>query len=726
MEDKKKATSEDLQLLIDFHSNPMVLSDINGIILAINNQLAHILGKNKKDLIGKSGFDYIGKKVIKTRKNIIINVLKTKKSISFEDFDNNRWWITEVKPILNKNEDVIKLAIYVKEITDEKDSKNLVENLSEQSLMGIAIIQDNKFKYVNNALVEMGGFKKEDFYQGGISFFKKITHPSDLQFVLDQLNKKLFGNRNAIPRYTFRIFDNDKKLRWIEIYSKTIVYQGKFADFITVVDITEQKKVSLDLEEVEKKWRSLVDNLPITDRISIIDKSHRILYLNRTYPGRNINQFIGEKIDKFLDPESLNILKHHLNIVFKEGISQKYDTNIIAPDGSNRYFNTIAAPIKKEGKVVSVITISIDNTKLKETEFKAKTNFNYMKNILDNASEIIFTISPDKKISLWNRSAEKIIGYKTKKVVKKSIKNLNLFENIEDIEKFIENIYKDKKPILKEIVFNTIYGYKIVLGTSITKIRDESGNITDILFVCWDITKEKLTFKNLRSSYSYIITDEKLDRAIKLLNDYIDKGKKVIIFSRNIDYFLKNIKNKDKLSIFNFSSIKEENINNISTTNELKNSIKDCLDKNKNVIILIDRIDYLISIYSFETVIQTLYTINDFVRKKQSILLIRINDDLLDLNQRISLEQEFTKLPTHLIEDIKIDENLYSILKYIYKQNENNLAIKYQQIGTYFNISKVTVKNRIESLIEKELIYYKIQGRSKILYVSEKGKKYLK
>ena len=56
MTKKRFATSDDLETLIDFHPNPMALSDINGIILAINSKLAKVLGKPKDELIGKSGF----------------------------------------------------------------------------------------------------------------------------------------------------------------------------------------------------------------------------------------------------------------------------------------------------------------------------------------------------------------------------------------------------------------------------------------------------------------------------------------------------------------------------------------------------------------------------------------------------------------------------------------------------------------------------------------------
>ena len=43
--------NEYLELLIDNHPDPMIISDLNGTILAINDKLAAIFGKNKEDLI---------------------------------------------------------------------------------------------------------------------------------------------------------------------------------------------------------------------------------------------------------------------------------------------------------------------------------------------------------------------------------------------------------------------------------------------------------------------------------------------------------------------------------------------------------------------------------------------------------------------------------------------------------------------------------------------------
>ncbi|HDZ17993.1 MAG TPA: HAMP domain-containing histidine kinase, partial [archaeon] len=45
------------------------------------------------------------------------------------------------------------------------------------------------------------------------------------------------------------------KTRWLESFSKTIIYHGGFADFITVIDITESKLAEQKLMESEEKFR---------------------------------------------------------------------------------------------------------------------------------------------------------------------------------------------------------------------------------------------------------------------------------------------------------------------------------------------------------------------------------------------------------------------------------------------------------------------------------------
>jgi PAS domain S-box-containing protein len=726
MKNKKKSLSQDLELLIDQHSDPMALSDIDGNILSINKGLAEILGYKKENLIGKLGFEYVEKEFIKKIKDIISDVLKTKKPVSFENYYKTRWLKTEIKPILDNKGYVIKLAYFVNDMTDIKERINFEKFLSDQALMGIIIVQGNDVVYLNDALTIITGYEKSEILSRGVSLVVEAIHPDHKKFVIGQLKKKLAGDKDVINRYRFKLITKSNKIKWLELYSKTIEYKNENADFINLIDVTEEKLREEDLKDVNQRWNSIIEHLPITDRIVIIDKYRKIEFLNRAYPGRSIDEVIGKKIDNFVTEDALEIMNKHLNIVFEEGRSQKYTTYAKSPDNIMHYFDTIAAPLKKEGKVVSAICIAIDNTQLREAEIKAKSSFNYMKNVLNSTSEIIFTISPDKKIALWNKSAEEKIGYKQKKVINKSIFKTNIFENIDEIKNYIDFKIQGKKVFLKELIINTIYGYKIILGSSVTIIKDENNVISDFLFVCWDITREKLTYKNLKQGRSYIIPDKDINRAINLLNDYLGDDKKILAISRNIDYIAKNFPIKNNLTFYNFSSIKQDKIKTILSSDDLKKKIINFLNENKKSLIFIDRLDYLISLNSFEKVIQTLYEINDIIREKKSIIIIRLNYELLDKNNKISIEQEFEKIPTHLIDQISIKKNSFEILNYINEQNKKYSQVNYQKIGSYFNISKVTVKKRIEALIKDELILHKKQGRSKTLYVTEKGKKIIK
>jgi predicted transcriptional regulator len=54
-----------------------------------------------------------------------------------------------------------------------------------------------------------------------------------------------------------------------------------------------------------------------------------------------------------------------------------------------------------------------------------------------------------------------------------------------------------------------------------------------------------------------------------------------------------------------------------------------------------------------------------------------------------------------------------------------NKIVSYSRIGSMFHISKITVKNRIESLLDIGLIYVKKQGKTKLVNITEKGKNIL-
>ncbi|MFX1260403.1 MAG: PAS domain S-box protein, partial [Promethearchaeota archaeon] len=170
----------------------------------------------------------------------------------------------------------------LRDITDRKEferklkeSEEKYRTLTEQSLMGIAIAQNNKFKYMNDTYSKICGYTIKEVEQWTIKDLKKIIHPDDYDFIFDQFQKKQRGDIDAINNYQYRAFKKNGEMVWVDNYSKSIIYEGKPADLITVIDITDRKKAEDALIESEEKYRKISERYQmlldsITDVVCVI------------------------------------------------------------------------------------------------------------------------------------------------------------------------------------------------------------------------------------------------------------------------------------------------------------------------------------------------------------------------------------------------------------------------------------------------------------------------
>lgn len=143
-----------------------------------------------------------------------------------------------------------------------KESEEKFRIISEQSLMGVVIYQDNLVKYINKAAVDIYGGSVEEFTSWTrFEQFELYIHPDDVDFLRDQAQKKQFGENGAITNYKFRVIPQPGKLKWVEIFSKTITYEGKPADLVTLIDISERIRAEEKLRKSEGVYRNLFETM---------------------------------------------------------------------------------------------------------------------------------------------------------------------------------------------------------------------------------------------------------------------------------------------------------------------------------------------------------------------------------------------------------------------------------------------------------------------------------
>jgi PAS domain S-box-containing protein len=146
----------------------------------------------------------------------------------------------------------------------EERFRIMVENANE----AIAIIQDGVIKYGNPKVVERSGFTPDRF--ASMSFLDFI-HPDDKAIALDRSNRRMKGEPVS-DNIVYKLVDKDGKPYWDYVRFVEIVWDGKPALMVLMIDITELKEAEEALKEARVKLEQRVK-----ERTTDLEKANELL-----------------------------------------------------------------------------------------------------------------------------------------------------------------------------------------------------------------------------------------------------------------------------------------------------------------------------------------------------------------------------------------------------------------------------------------------------------------
>ncbi len=505
IEQKIKESEEKYKALFNESPLSILLLDLNGKFMDCNPARFRIFGGTRAELINKniSEFSHFSKQHTPVVINAFEKFLKGELSepIEVQAYNKSEQLIwANIQASLVHLGDKTLIQVLSQDITEKKiaeqklkESEDKFRTITEQSLLGIFIAQDNKFVYVNKAYADMMGYPIEELMGKDLLEFNKLIHPKDRTFVLEQFAKKQAGESDVISKYQCRGIKKSGEVIWIHLYSKTILYKGKPADIVTMIDITSLKKVEKKLKDSEQKYRDITELLP--DVIYEVNEQLKITYVNPIglekfgYTPEDLENSIS--LPQLISPEYIDKALSKINEIFQGKETQPDEYLLVKKDGTKFHARVNSRPIFKEGKIIGMRgTVSdindmvLANRKLMESQEKYYQLFNH-------APFAIVLSSVEGRILDCNDEAERLSGYTRDELISKNFSIYKLYKDFEhaDLEKRKELTLKSSIPKPKEIELIRKDGSSFWALTKLTFIT--LGNEIYIQAIIQDITDTK-------------------------------------------------------------------------------------------------------------------------------------------------------------------------------------------------------------------------------------------
>ena len=537
-----KESEERFRSLIQKSLDIIIILDRNGFMTYETPSLESILGYQPGYLIGKSPFEFIHPDEIKRVANDLNEVyLKTNPGIPTEfrcrkadgtwvyleaigqnlledpaingivitarDITERKRSEEELKSHRDHLEDLVRertakliqanerLKQEIEESTRTKDALHVNEEIFRIHFSlsnDVMFTSDEAFRVlsVTPNVERVLGYKPQELV--GRTFQEMdVLHPDDIDKATDNAKHVLSGGASRHP--TLRFITKDGKTKFGEVSGVPLIKKGHGTTLISVArDVTERIEKEQALLETLDRYRT---HFSLTDDV-MFTFDHK-LRINSVSPnvekvlGYKPEELIGKPVHK-LDVLSPEYLDEALDEAFHLLSGQTINSSIyefITKDGKRKFGEFSSSPLKRDGRVVEVITVAREITEsikkgklLRETEDTAQA-------LVNACTDFMALIDITGTIIYINKAASERLGRSIKELLGTCIFD-NLPKEVADRRKiYFEQVISSGNPIRFE---DENRGR--LIHSSWIPVYNELGKVTRIAIHARDITELKQAF----------------------------------------------------------------------------------------------------------------------------------------------------------------------------------------------------------------------------------------
>jgi len=270
-----------------------------------------------------------------------------------------------------------RVMVIARDITDKKrmekehrETEAKFRIIAERSMVGIYIIKNNKYAYVNPRFASLYGYEPDE-----------MINTIDVLSVLDEeyqkiatehIRARISGEVESV-HYEARGKRKDGSIIWVELYGNRTVINDETFIIGTAIDITERKAAESVLIRSEANLQTILNT---TDTAyALFDSDLKVFAFNHMAALFVENHYHheskkGDKLADYFPPERFpDFLQQTTEVMQGKNIS--YEINYPQPGGNDKWYYVRLFPIKNDKEEIFGLMMALyDITERKNAEYK--------------------------------------------------------------------------------------------------------------------------------------------------------------------------------------------------------------------------------------------------------------------------------------------------------------------------------------------------------------------
>jgi diguanylate cyclase (GGDEF)-like protein/PAS domain S-box-containing protein len=348
--------------------------------------------------------------------------------------------------------------------------------------------------YVSPQIEAMTGYAPEEYYADS-GLWHAVVHPDDRGRVLTEDG----GTDRTGGSYSseYRLLHKDGREVWVRNEATLVLGEDEKPRYWlgVLVDVTARTKAEEALERTERRYRSLVENVPTVVYVDGVDESNLA-----NYRSPYVSKILGYSPEEFyvpgfwqglLHPEDRERVLAENERTNRTGEPFRIEYRMIHRDGSAVWLRDEAVLVRDgEGRPTHWQGFFSDITDRKEVEGRLRESEERLRAVTDGAPVILFALDRDGTLIFEGGAALEDLGIEAGTNVGSSI-----FEDYADLQDVVESV---RKALAGEQVTATVEiggrSYHVVYSPQ----RDGRGEISGVIGVATDVTERRRLEDELR------------------------------------------------------------------------------------------------------------------------------------------------------------------------------------------------------------------------------------